>query len=749
MRIKFLFLFGCCFSVGFVYSQTKLLNYADPLVGTAKSTTISALKHGDEGTEKFANTIPAVGLPFGMTQWTPQTNISEQKCLPPYLYSATHINGFRATHWLSGSCTQDYGSFTVMPITGKLETNVNAYASPFSHQQEVAAPNYYRVKLDRYELITEITATLRAGIMRITTGKSDSLYILITPNSDQQKGYVKIDPVAAEVSGYNPAHRIYQGLGKPAGFSGYFVAKFQKMDGTSGTYSSGKVNVEPEIREQKDVGAYIGFKAAKGEVYVLKFGTSFTSIDQARKNMEAEIPGWDFEAVRNSGGRLWENAFKGIEVKGSEKDKQIFYTAMYHTMQLPRLFNDVDGTYPEFSRQYRQLQFPAGRNYYDDFSMWDIYRAELPLLEITRPKLVADLVNSIVHKGEQGGWLPIFPCWNSYTNAMIGDHSTAFIASAFMKGIDGFDVEKAYRLMRKNAFDIPSAEDYKDGKGRRALAPYLKYGYLPLEEPVRDAFHKNEQVSRTLEYAYDDYALAMVAKKINKHGDYQALLKRSKNYKNVFDPAVGLMRGRHEDGTWIKPFFADKKVSYITEGTPRQYSFYVPHDIPGLASLMGGKNKLEIALDTLFNQGEYWHGNEPGNQIPFMYNFTNSPWKTQAAVRKILAEEYTAGPGGLSGNDDAGQMSAWYVFAAMGFYPVDPVSGLYELTSPLFNDVAIRLDSGKRFQIRTIRPNKEAQYIRSVKMNGKPYTANHISFAQIQAGGLLEITLGELPFVKH
>lgn len=743
MNLKSLLLLSCCFSVSFAYSQSKLLSYADPLVGTAKSTTISALKHGDEGTEKFANTIPAVGLPFGMTQWTPQTNTSEQKCLPPYLYSASKINGFRATHWLSGSCTQDYGSFTVMPITGSLETDVKKYASPFSHQEEVSAPNYYKVKLGRYDLVTEITATLRAGIMRITTQKTDSLYILITPNSDQQKGYVKVDAAAGEITGYNPAYRIYQGLGKPAGFSGYFVAKLQKQASTVGTYSSTGRNRDLEIKNQRDLGAYVGFKAKKGEVYVLKFGTSFTSIEQARKNMNAEIPAWDFDQVRTNAAQVWEKAFKGIEVKGNEKDKQVFYTAMYHTMQLPRLFNDVDGTYPEFSKQYQSLHLPKGRNYYDDFSMWDIYRAELPLLEITRPKLVGDLVNSIVLKGEQGGWLPIFPCWNSYTNAMIGDHSTAFIASAFAKGIEGYDIERAYGLMRKNAFEAPSAEDYKDGKGRRALAPYLKYGYLPLEEPVKDAFHKNEQVSRTLEYAYDDYALAMVAKKLNKQSDYAALLKRSGNYKQVFDPKVGLMRGKYENGSWISPFFPDKKVSYITEGTPRQYSFYVPHDVPGLADMMGGKKNLEMALDTLFNQGEYWHGNEPGNQTPFMYNFTDAPWKTQQVVHQIRAEEYTTGPGGLSGNDDAGQMSAWYVFAAMGLYPVDPVSGRYELTSPLFNEISIRLENGKLFQIRTIKPNEKCIYIRSIKINGKQRMDNHISFAEIQAGGVLEITLAE------
>jgi predicted alpha-1,2-mannosidase len=352
----------------------------------------------------------------------------------------------------------------------------------------------------------------------------------------------------------------------------------------------------------------------------------------------------------------------------------------------------------------------------------------------------------MILKGRQGEWLPIFPCWNSYTAAMIGDHVTAFIASAYNKGIRNYDVNAAYALMRKNAFETAAGfEEYKNGMGRRALPSYLKYGFIPMEDSVQEAFHKKEQVSRTLEYAYDDYALSVVAKGLRKADDYKKLRQRSLNYKNVLDTSVGMVRGRYAGGNWFEPFHADKREPYITEGTPRQYTFYVPHDVPGLARLMGGTKALEIALDSLFAKNEYWHGNEPGHQVPFMYNYTASPWKTQRAVRKILSEEYSDGPGGLSGNDDAGQMSAWYIFAAMGFYPLNPVSGEYLLCSPLFDKVTIQLPGKKKFEIITHKTAKEATYISKVMWNGKGYNKNFITYKMMMPGGKLEIWLADKP----
>ncbi len=725
--------------------QRDLVKYVQPLAGTAASTTISALKHGDEGTEKFANTIPAVGLPFGMTQWTPQTQTTELKCLPPYLHKDSLLSGFRATHWISGSCTQDYGSFTFMPLTGKLKTRVSDYKTYFSHDDEFSSPYYYRVNLPAYQLTTEITATLRCAMLQFTALKTDSVYLLISSNSDESKGFVKVDLKNGEVYGYNPAHRIYQGMGTPAGFSGYFVMKLDQIIDGSGTFSGGEVFDTDSIKDKKDIGVYLGFKLRKGERLRIRVGTSFSSIEGARKNLIAEIPDWDFSALRAKNKSVWQAALDQTVIETQkEEDKRIFYTSLYHVMQHPRLYNDIDGVYPRFAGDYQFEQLSKG-SYYDDFSMWDIYRAHLPLMEILKPNLVNDWVNSMVLKGTQGTWLPIFPCWNNYTSAMIGDHSTAFIASAFNKGIRNYDLNEAYRLMRKNAFEVANESDYKNGMGRRALHTYIENGYISMQDSVPDAFHTKEQVSRTLEYAYDDYALATVAKALGKSNDFNLLTKRAANYRNVFDPKVNMVRGRNDDGTWYPVFDPDSRALYITEGTPRQYTFYVPQDVPGLARLMGGRQQLENALDSLFHKKEYWHGNEPGHQIPFMYNFTASPWKSTKNVHQILSEEYGDGPGGLSGNDDAGQMSAWYVFASMGFYPLDPVSDQYLLTVPIFETVKIKLPNNRVFEIVKQQQGAADTHIKSLTLNGKPYSKTFIRYADIMNGGKLVYQLDQKP----
>ncbi len=747
--MRFIYILCCCMFPVTLLAQdsNKLLQYVQPLVGTANSTTTAALKHG-EGTEHLANTIPAVGVPFGMTQWTPQTRTTEEKCVAPYYYKDQKLSGFRGTHWISGSCTQDYGSVTVMPITGKLRTKAADFAAPFSHGQETAASDYYRLNLEHYGLTAELTALARSSMLQFTMNTADSLFLLVMPNSDEQKGFVQIDQARKEIVGYNPAFRIYQGWGEPAGFSGYFVIQVDRDFSRKGTFSGNEVLQSDSLSNRENLGAFIGFNLKKGEQVKLRVGTSFSSIAAARKNLEAEIPAWSFEQVRSRSAQAWQKALQRIQVKGgAEKDKSIFYTALYHSMQHPRLFNDADGTYPKFAHQYELAQLTGG-NYYDDFSMWDTYRAQLPLLEMIQPDLVNDFVSSFILKGQQGKWLPIFPCWNSYTGAMIGDHGTAFIASAYLKGIRDYDVEQAYALMRQNAFDTPGWEEYVDGKGRRALASYLKYNYVPMEDSVQEAFHKKEQVSRTLEYAFDDYALAMVAEALGKEQDSKQLRQRALNYRHVFDRSKGLMNGRYADGSWYASYHADKKLPFITEGTPRQYTFYVPQDIPGLAKLMGGTKQLENALDSIFMKGEYWHGNEPGHQIPFLYNYTASPWKTQREVKKILVEEYTDGPGGLSGNDDAGQMSAWYVLAAIGLYPVDPVSGEYLLTSPLFEQVTIQVAADKSMEIVTHKKSSQSSYIHAVKYNGKAYNNSFIKHADLLKGEKLEIYLQDEPDKK-
>lgn len=739
--IQSLVFFFCLLQVMTIQAQQGLIRYVQPLSGTAPAETPAARLHSEAGSEMNANTIPAVAPPFAMTQWTAQTRVTENKCVPPYFYKDTRFFGFRGSHWLNGSCTQDYGSLSVMPLTGHLSTGIKENGIPFLHANETLSPALYSIQLPEKKLTASITATERCGMMEFFLSQADSLYLLISPNSEKGKGNIHVNPVTGEIWGYNPAYRIYQGSGQPAGFSGWFYIQVEKTISNSGVFREKNIFRADSIRDDWNIGVYIGFQLQQNEKLRIRIGTSFSSLAAAKQNLQKEMPHWNFTHIAKETELQWEKRLAQVTVeKGGEQEKRIFYTALYHAMQHPRLFSDVDGSYPSFAGN-TSLQKMQGGNYYDDFSFWDIYRAQLPLLEILDTALVSQFVRSVIQKGQQGGWLPIFPCWNSYTAAMIGDHASAFIASAYNKGIRGFDAEQAYTLMRRNAFDAPNEKEYRNGMGRRALHAYLQYGYIPLEDTVPFAFHKREQVSRTLEYAFDDYAVATLAYALHKKADYQVLSQRAQNYKHVFDPQTGMMRGRYANGQWYMPFEADRRAPYITEGTPRQYSFYVPQDMEGLRALMGGAGKLEQSLDSLFLKQQYWHGNEPGHQVPFLYNYTNAPWKTQEAVAKILREEYSDGPGGLSGNDDAGQMSAWYVFAAMGFYPVNPVSNDYAVCTPLFEELTLHMPNGKALRIHTHAAGRHSRKIRKMLWNGKKMDQYFLSYPMLMGGGLWELWL--------
>ena len=723
------------------------VNDVNTFIGTAVSTVENAGSYG-ANTEEFGQTLPAVLSPNGMNFWTPQTRSSEVKCVCPFYYTDKYIQGFRESHWIVGGCTQDYGSMTLMPITGKLKCLEAERAAVYDHTQEISAPAYYSLKLNEYGIRTEMTGTSRAAIFRFTYDKDDQAYIIVNPNSDKSKGYVKIDPEKNEIRGYNPVHRIYQGNGKPAGFSGYFIVRIEKVKPNEyGVYT--REEIQPgmlELKEQPDLGAYIGFKVKKGEQVILRVASSFTGFDGALKNLETEIPKADFNLVKKNLEAKWNERLGQIKVESKDKEaKTNFYSALYRASFLPHEISDVDGKYPAFSTGTPEETMEDGA-YFEDFSAWDTYRALHPLLNILRPSLSEQIVRSIIKKYEQGGWLPIFPCWNSYTAAMIGDHLISVIGDAYIKGIRNFDVEKAYEAMRKNAFETPeSYEEYQNGMGRRALTSYLKYGYIPLEDSVLEAFHKGEQVSRTLEYAYDDFVLAQIAQALGKQDDYRQLMQRSKNYKNVFDPETGYVRGRHADGSFITPFNPYTFARYITEGTPSHYSWYVPHDVEGLMEAMGGKEMYLSKLDSMFTQNHYWHGNEPCHQVAFMFNYGGEAWKTQKYVREILKREYENHPGGLSGNDDSGQMAAWYVFASLGFYPVCPGTPYYMIASPVFEKTAIRLENGKTFTIIARGASEKNIYIQSAKLNGRVYDKNYFDHQTILTGGTLEFQMGDKP----
>ncbi len=706
------------------------IRYVNTLVGTAPATTESAKRHGS-GTEEKGQTFPGVGRPFGMTQWTPETRTTEAKCVSPYYYNDKYITGFRGTHWMSGSCTQDYGSITIMPFSSsKPDTMKFPPASKLNHRNELATPAYYSLVLDNYQVTAEITGSVRSGILRFTFQGKNPGFLLIRMNSDKKEGRILLDKERNEIIGVNPVHRIYQGWGKPAGFSGWFVIRSDRPF-TETDY----------LKSTQQLVISVG----TGQVVTLKIGSSFTGPEAARHNLDKELEALDFATLRKTTEDTWNQALGKIIVGGgSEDDRKKLYTALYHCYQLPRIVSDSDGSYQGFADD-TLIHRAEGFDYYDDFSMWDTYRALHPLLTILEPVRTRDMVRSLILKAEQGGWMPIFPAWSSYTAAMIGDHVSTMICDSYLKGITGIDAEEAYKYMRKNAFEIPPANEYVDGKGRRALESYNKYGYIPLEDSVPDAFHKNEQVSRTLEYALDDYTLAQFARTLGKEDDYQVLMKRSENWRNVFDSKSGFVRGRYSDGTWIEPFDPYEKAKYICEGTPFQYTWYVPQNVNGLVSLMGGKSAFISRLDRFFDEGDYWHGNEPGHQIPFLYTIAGEPGKTMKRVFAIISDEYGTGPGGLSGNEDAGQMSAWLVFAMLGFYPVCPASNQYVISTPLFDEVKIQLPDKKYFIISAVSTDPSGKYIKAITRNGGVYPYWYITHEDIVKGNRFTLQLTDKP----
>jgi len=707
------------------------VQYVNTLIGTAPASTESARKHSEASSELRGQTFPAVGRPFGMTQWTPETRRTEFKCISPYYYNDKYITGFRGSHWMSGSCTQDYGSASIMPFTSGIpDTLSSPPVSRFNHKNETASPAYYMLTLDSYNIVAELTGSVRSGMMRFTYPGKNKSCLFIRINSDEKAGRIWINKEQNEIALCNPVHRIYQGSGEPAGFSGWFVIRF---------------DIPFELLDKLANNQQVAISFGNQKIVNVRIGTSFTSLHNARMNLEKEIPDWDFEKLRKAAEDVWNQTLGKVRPGGgTEENMRKFYSALYHCYQLPRIVSDIDGSYPGFA-QDTLIHKAIGFDYYDDFSMWDTYRALHPLMTILEPDRTLDMVKSLIAKAEQGGWMPIFPAWSNYTAAMIGDHASTMISDAFIKGINNFNTDTAYYYMRKNAFDQPTAEEYRDGKGRRALASYLKYGYIPLEDSVRDAFHKQEQVSRTLEYAFDDYALAQFAKEIGKNADYEILIKRSQNWRNVFDSQTGFVRGRFADGKWIEPFNADVKADYICEGTPFQYTWYVPQDVPGLIQLMGGEKAFTDKLNAFFKGGNYWHGNEPGHQIPYLFTITGDPSATQELVQSIIKEEYGTDPGGLSGNEDAGQMSAWLVFSMMGFYPVCPASGQYIMTTPSFDEIKIFLPGGKYFLISSVAGKPGNKYIRVITKNGGVYPYLYIRHEDIIKGSRFTLQMTDRP----
>lgn len=725
------------------------IDLVDTRVGTAAAVTRTAGLFG-KGSEEHGQTLPSVGVPHGMNLWTPQTRDTEQKCVAPYYYADTLLQGFRNSHWITGGCTQDYGSMTLHAVSGRLRTAPVTRATPIDRLSETARPDYYSVRLPAERIMTEMTGLSRAAVFRFTYDSDSIGHIIVNPNSDEGEGMIEIDTLRREIRGCNPVHRIYQGWGEPAGFSGWFVVSYPADIEIVGYGTFRGDTIFPgtsSLGRLPRIGAYISFRTYGGKPVELKAGSSFTSADAARRNLEAETAGKDFEKVRRESAAAWERRLSTIRVYGGKMaDRAKFYGSLYRSSLLPRVTSDADGSYPRFGGGGEIMKAAPGTDYYDDFSMWDTYRALHPLLTLIAPRRSGEMMQSLVLKGEQGGWMPIFPCWNSYTAAMIGDHCAVALADAAVKGIGNFDLSAAYRLLRRNAFESPAThEEYADGMGRRALASYLRFGYIPIEDGVPDAFHKREQTSRTLEYAFDDFALARMAAMLGEKEDARELMRRSENWRNVIDPRLGYANGRHADGSFADGTDPFTFNAAITEGAPCHYTWYVPHDPKGLVEMLGGKECFEAKLDSMFSEHRYWHGNEPCHQVAYMFNAVGAPEKTRRHVRHIMDTEYLDVPGGLSGNDDAGQMSAWFVFSAMGFYPVAPATPFYYLGAPLFERIEITPEEGvpgvdgkTSGEVNTfVITSPATPDVREVLLDGRPVDPVSLRHFDITAGGTL------------
>jgi predicted alpha-1,2-mannosidase len=678
----------------------------------------------------YGRTQPFVTPPFGMTSWTPQTRQNHQPGLS-YKYQDNTISGFIGTHqpalWMG-----DYGYVTLMPEVDTLKVSPADRKLPFTHAAEIVRPDYYSVSMDAGHsrtIRTELTATSRCAYLRFTFPANSSSLVLVEASRPGIVGSAHVDATAREITGYNP-DRIDSGLGpmRLPNFKGYFVVQFRKPFADAGVYPS-------EPQSKLATGAFARFQTTAGEVIEARVGTSFISLDQARKNLKEEIPTWNFASVQQSLRRQWNRKLGEVSITGATEDqRRIFYTALYHSMLYPRTFSEHGRYYSAFDDRIH-----SGESY-TDYSMWDIFRAEFSLLTLVAPERVGGMVQALLQDYQEGGWMPKWPN-PSYTNIMIATHADSLVAEAVNKGFTGFTHELAWDAVYKDAMTPPKGDTTRSWRDREPNTPYearagLTYlkqlGYIPTDRT-------SEAASRTLEDSYDDWCVAQVAKSLGRTADYRYFLERSLNYKNLFNPRIGFMQARNADGSWASP------AAGWTEGGPWVYTWDVLHDIPGLIQLMGGREKFDARLDAYFDGDHNWHSNEPSHHVGYLYDFGGQPWKTQQKVREIATDEYANHPSGLDGDDDCGQMSAWYIFTALGFYPVNPASGDYMIGSPLFARATLRLGNRRQFTVLAENNSETNLYIQSATLNGKPLTSPVLRYRDILQGGTLRFVMGARP----
>ena len=697
------------------------------------------------GTDFTGNTYPGAQAPFGMVQLSPDNGLSGWDRISGYFYPDSTIAGFSHTH-LSGTGAGDLYDILYMPVTlpynETAEGNLGIY-SKFSHNDEEASAGYYRVKLQDYNINVELTATPRCGIQRYTFPKAESMVVLNLKKAmnwdftmDSQIEIVD----SCNIRGY----RFSEGWAR--GQKVYFAARF----------STPFKSVEIADADIKLKGQQVGtskvarfmFDTEEGEQITIVTALSGVSIEGAEKNLNAEAPHNDFDKYLAAAKADWNKQLGRIQVKGAQADDQVnFYTALYHSMIAPTIYSDVDGKYYGPDKQVHQAD---GWVNYSTFSLWDTFRAAHPLFTYTEPARVNDMVKSFIAFYEQNGRLPVWNFWGSETDMMIGYHAVPVIVDAYLKGIGDFDAEKALQACVATA----NIDEY------RGIGSYKTRGFIPFN--VTDQYNsENWSLSRTLEYAFDDFCIAEMAKKMGKTDIANEFYKRSQNYRNVFNPATGFMQPIDDKGVFQRDFNPDEYTAHICESNAWHYFWSVQHDINGLVSLTGGQDKFAAKLDSMFTYipagneelpifstgmiGQYAHGNEPSHHVIYLYNKVRQPWKAQKYAAQVMHELYFNAPAGLCGNEDCGQMSAWYVFSAMGFYPVNPVSGEYEIGTPLFPEMHLNLDNGKTFTVLAPNVSRENIYIQSVKMNGQPYDKSYITHQQIMDGATIEFVMGNQP----
>ena len=691
--------------------------YVNPFIGAA-----------DNG-----HTFPGATTPFGMIQTSPVTGAVGWRYCSEYVNNDSIIWGFTQTH-LNGTGCMDLGDLLVMPVTGERTRAWDGYRSHFSKDQESATPGYYSVLLEEPNVKAELTASTRAALHRYTYNNADQAAVLIDLqhgpawNQNQYHSHVRACEVNWEDDQTLVGH-VDNSVWVQQDY--FFVVKFNRP-------VTEKINLEMAETE-KGQRIVAGFDMEPGDELLMKIALSSTGIEGAKKNLEAEIPGWDFEATRKAAKDSWNSYLSRIDVTGTKDQLINYYTCFYHALIQPNQISDVDGMYRNAKNEVVKT---GGDAFYSTFSLWDTYRAAHPFYTIMVPERVDGFINSLIENGEAQGFIPIWALWGKDNYCMVANHGVAVVAEAYRKGFRGFDAERALNIMKRTQTE--------SHKLKSDWETYMKYSYFPTD------LIRAESVSSTLESVYDDYAVWDMATRMGKKEDIEYYGKRKDFYKNLFDKETQFMRPRKSDGTWKSPFdpsnvgHSESVGGDYTEGNAWQYTWHVQHDVPGLIELFGGEKAFLNKLDSVFtvelktNQadvtgliGQYAHGNEPSHHVAYLYTMAGKPERTQELIRQIFDTQYRPEPDGLCGNDDCGQMSAWYMFSAMGFYPVDPVSGNYVFGAPQMPKIVLNLGNGKTFTVIAEGISEENKYVESITLNGQPYTKNYITHEDIVNGGTL------------